>query len=535
MENSKRFAAFLGILTTIVTVAANLAFAREESIGVLFERSLLANPNEYAAIREEITGKGRDALVILEERRSETSNWYEKAIAGSLILAIAWPEKYHNYQEEFDKWACTGGVPRWNHMTRPHPWRKSRIISEGPNTVPFLIEKLFKDLPEKMRDSTVKGWHLSHPVATAAVFLQSIGGNDAARAVATILLETENVRQDYDELSYITASKRRGQEILKLSRLSDRELGTAMIGLLKKDSFVPIAAWVLGELRDTRAIQPLIDTNSSFSATALAKIGESALPALIEALGSPKRETRSLADAALARMGSVAVPPLSKLLYDGTGVAQIFGTEYHAVRALRFIGDSRGVPALIKSLESDYLSVVGEAATALGEIGDPAAKEPLVKALENPRNWHSTSIFGIAGALAAFKEPDAFPRLSVLAKDENWYLRRAAIGALPAVGGEKSLSILLELVNHEHKATRGDAAIALGKLGDPRAVPALIEALSDPESFIISSAAWSLGEIGDPRALPYLRKMASRTKEHLQGTANEAIRKIEAEGSKSNQ
>ena len=80
-----------------------------------------------------------------------------------------------------------------------------------------------------------------------------------------------------------------------------------------------------------------------------------------------------------------------------------------------------------------------------------------------------------------------------------------------------------------------DAAIALGKLGDSRAVPALIEALSDPESIVFSWAAWSLGEIGDPRALPYLRKMASRTKEHLQGTANEAIRKIEAEGSKSNQ
>ena len=204
---------------------------------------------------------------------------------------------------------------------------------------------------------------------------------------------------------------------------------------------------------------------------------------------------------------------------------------------MRTIGDSRGVPALIKSLESDNLSLVGVAARALGEIGDPAAVEPLLKALENPRNWHSsgTALFGITGALAAFKEPKAFPRLSVLAKDENWLVRRAAIEALPAVGGEKSLSILLELVNHEHKSTRGDAAFALGKLGDSRAVPALIEALSDSESFVSSWAAWSLGEIGDPRALPYLQKMASRTKEHLQRTANEAIRKIKAEASKPNQ
>ena len=77
-------------------------------------------------------------------------------------------------------------------------------------------------------------------------------------------------------------------------------------------------------------------------------IGESALPALIEALGDPKRETRSWADAALTRMGAVAVPELSKVLSNGPEVAQ-----EHAVRALRFIGDSRAVPVLIKSLENN--------------------------------------------------------------------------------------------------------------------------------------------------------------------------------------
>ena len=293
-----------------------------------------------------------------------------------------------------------------------------------------------------------------------------------------------------------------------------------------------MAAWVLGEFRDPKAIGPLIESLTDydvarcyFSAEALAKIGQSAIPALLKALSSPKGETRSWAASAFAKMGPPAIVSLSKYLDGERSIGR-----YHAVRAIRLIGDRQGVPALIKALESNDRRVVEEAAWGLGEIGDPKAKAPLLKALDNPRNSHAScsALFGIAGALAKFKEGRAFERLAALAEDDNWLVRRAAIQALPAVGGEKSLPILVKLIRHEHKSTRGDAAIALGHLRDPRAVPVLIAALADSELFVRSWAAWSLGEIGDARALSSLRRASESGNKHMNRIATEAIKKIDA-------
>ncbi|MBN2684583.1 MAG: HEAT repeat domain-containing protein [Pontiellaceae bacterium] len=527
MKNPKKSGAILGILMIIIIGVANMVNAQQESVRELFEKSLIADPDDYTAFRDKILSRAQDALTTLKKSRDNTSNWYEKSIAESLILAITRPEKYNDYQEEFDK----GASIRAGYPIEAESWSNGIIVNDGSNAVPFLIEKMFKELPKIRPVNTVVPTY-SNPEVTARSFLQVIGGNDAARAIAVSIIAFDNPSSELQRSSHIDIVNRMRQECPRLSGLSDNDLVTAMIKLVKKDSFLPTAAWVLGEFRDERAIGPLIESLTDYnvakcsnSATALAKFGESALPALIEALGAPKRETGSWAESALTKMGAVAVPALSTVLSNEPGVAQ-----EHAVRALRFIGDSRAVPVLIKSLENRNIGVVEEAAaTALGELEDPSAIEPLIRALENPRNWSSSSLFGITGALAAFKEPDAFPRLSVLAKDEDWLVRRAAIKALPAVGGKNALPVLLELTHHEHRATRGDAVVALGELCDSRAVPSLIEALSDPEEFVFSWAAWSLGEIGDSRALPHLQKMASQTEGNTQRIAQEAIQKITKE------
>jgi len=634
----------LTIVVALSTLPAKVVPAQQESIDSLFTRALVADPNTYAAVRKKIIARGSEAAYFLAKYRGRETNWFERAIASALTMNIISPDKYRRYQEEFDKWACGIYFPGWRGSYANDAFKKSQFLTIGQKSVPFLIEKLSFEPSRKIPDRTVKGWHWSQPQGTALVFLKYIGGEDAARAVAISVMNGFRVSDfEYGGNLYVVTRGQVGQYYYDQSKLSDSQLVDVMLPFLKQAGSLPLAAWVLGEFKATKAIDPLIESlvdydtdRLRFSAWALVKIGDpavlpllktlvtaksyktrswpkhalekmgklvseiqneslrngtpltrkeslisisilgdnsavvksledvwpgsvtdekaialliscltmsgvdvtvplrnalvqagdSAVPDLIKALSSPNRQTRFGAAGALAGIGTTSIPSLVKVLDEGPPIA-----HYHAVLALRSIGDRQALPALIMALGNPDIYVVGEAARALGEIKDPAAKKPLLKALEHTSYWgkNATALFGIAGALAKFREPRAFDTLAKLAKDENWLIRRAAIEALPGVGQERSIPILLELIKHEHKSTRGDAAIALGKLRDPRAVPALITALSDSERFVNSWAAWSLGEIGDARALPYLRKIASEEKnERLRMAINKVISKIES-------
>lgn len=94
---------------------------------------------------------------------------------------------------------------------------------------------------------------------------------------------------------------------------------------------------------------------SDTAADALARIGESAVPALIEGLADPKPEVRAQSARALARMGPKA----------------------HSA-----------VPALIVALEDEDVAVRLNAARALGQIGAEAeeAVPALMRAMKDPAN-----------------------------------------------------------------------------------------------------------------------------------------------------
>jgi HEAT repeat protein len=489
----------------LLVCATNVVFAQEESVSSLFEKALDADPADYGAIRTEIVGRGAEALHFLEERRAEASNWYERALAGALVLGVGSPKEYEEYQKEFDKWSNGRRPPSWGKPAIEHDYN---LIREGEKAVPFLVEKLLKEVPHEVRDSTVLGRHTSHPVETATAFLTAIGGGTATRAVAAIVIYAEDIYDDpgYHSYWWFVESKRSGRQIYRLSKLPDTELVDQMIELIKQGSFGHLPGWLLGGL------------------------GEIAVPALTETMLRGKGETQRKAALALAWTGPAGMASLGRVFEEGP-----VSLHKDAVYALVVAEDRRAVRALIKALDSPDASVVGSAAAALGRLGDPAAIEPLLRALNEPRNWDTSAsaIRGIARALAEFEEPRAFDRLAKLAKHEGLYVRRAAIKALPDVGGEKSLPILLELIKHEHEATRGDAARALGELGDRRAVTALIDALNDTDHMVRSGAAHSLGQIGDSQAIEPLRKMIEKSQrrvhehESLARVAGAAIRKIE--------
>jgi HEAT repeat protein len=156
----------------------------------------------------------------------------------------------------------------------------------------------------------------------------------------------------------------------------------------KKDSNVRgKAAYALGRIGDSRAVEPLIRALSNEdsylsdgAAKALTKIGELAVEPLIKALNNSDRLVRMYVVEALCKIGdSRAVEPLIKALNDSDRLVR-----YLAATALCKIDDSRVVEPLIAVARStDNITVRRDVVEALCKIGDSRAVEPLTRALND--------------------------------------------------------------------------------------------------------------------------------------------------------
>lgn len=222
------------------------------------------------------------------------------------------------------------------------------------------------------------------------------------------------------------------------------------------------AAYALGPLGDTRAVEPLLATLTDrelgvrqAAADALGKLKD---PRAFEALVAALRDERP-----------------------------VRGT---AIEALGKLGDPRAVDPLVPVLKDKDWSLRSLAAKALGELKDPRALEPLVAALEDWRvQAAATAALGQLGDKRAIE-----PILAAVRKPRfhgTWEVGKALARIGPA-----SLPPLLGLLADKKPNLRWLAAKALGELGDKRAVDPLSAALRDPSSSVRSGAAQALRRLG---------------------------------------
>ena len=131
--------------------------------------------------------------------------------------------------------------------------------------------------------------------------------------------------------------------------------------------------------------------------------------------------------------------------------------------------ETSAVADLVKLLKDDATAweFAGDAASALGEIGDLTAVPALIAALDKP------------------------------------FVRGRAIEALAQLHDERAIDPLIEVF-----ARRPDPSVAtvLGNWGDRRAVDPLINAMDNPDSHVRFYTARALGKLGDSRALPALER-----------------------------
>jgi HEAT repeat protein len=147
------------------------------------------------------------------------------------------------------------------------------------------------------------------------------------------------------------------------------------------------AARALGLMKSEAAVEPLRamlmngeGAAVTVAAEALGQIGTpAATDALLAALADPEMSPRRHAAlGALETMGEPAVGPLTELL---TSSRDAYARQ-NSAQALGWIGSSQATQALVDALQDRSEAVRGQAAWALAEIGDPAARVALERAVE---------------------------------------------------------------------------------------------------------------------------------------------------------
>lgn len=263
------------------------------------------------------------------------------------------------------------------------------------------------------------------------------------------------------------------EALIKIGQAATAPLGGV---LFDKDLAVrETAAAALGKIGDTGALEQLLaalkhgDFGAKEAAAAgLVRVGHPAIAPLIAALKDNKTRTRDTAAAALVRIGNPAVEPLIAVLQDGDvrevaleALAKI-DPQWPRSRAAR-----AAAPTFMRCLTDGDDRMRRAAATFLGEIGDPAAVEPLVGAV----------------------------------LDSNDSVQEAALTALGAIGDPRALLPLAAALKNPEPRCRAAAAAAFVQIGK-RLVDPLIANLKAPDPNIREAAAAVLVRIGNSTVQP---------------------------------
>jgi bilin biosynthesis protein len=164
---------------------------------------------------------------------------------------------------------------------------------------------------------------------------------------------------------------------------------------------------------------------------------------------------------ALARIGNVAVPALLEIIADPDSSET---TKGHAAWALSFIGNEAAehlYPALNAESIDVRCAVVSAIANVAQEKGDSQACQVLVDALIDPAPLIRSEA---AAALGQINYPPAIPHLILATRDADSEVRKAAVSSLGRVGDDRAIEPLQSALNDELEVVKVLAKVALRQL-----------------------------------------------------------------------
>jgi HEAT repeat protein len=270
-----------------------------------------------------------------------------------------------------------------------------------------------------------------------------------------------------------------GTDVKKLKET--RNVKGLILALKNKDPTVQYdAAEALGDIGDKRAVDPLANAlcNDEYSgvrwkaAEALSKIGAPAVEALIGALRNAEDDVRWKAAIALGEIRDKrAVDPLILLLCDDDRFV-----KSHAALALGAIGEP-AVNPLIRCLREGDGNLRWGAAIALGKIRDPRAIEPLIRALADKyENVRAEA----ASSLASIGKPALDPLVRFL-KFSDGPLRLEVVNALGELHDTAAIHPLMQMLWNADEDERKEIADALDAILIPTVEPLVRKIRNGPQ------------------------------------------------------
>lgn len=235
------------------------------------------------------------------------------------------------------------------------------------------------------------------------------------------------------------------------------------------------------------------------------------LKQMVESLGDSRGMIRLGFAEALGKVGQPAVPFLLEALSNHTDPV----VRRAAGKTLTLIADPSAVPVLINALLYDEDTVVkGSAVGALARTGE-AAVPALLDILASSE--HPESIKGHAAWALAFIGASAKEILYQEISSPSAVVRAAVVGGIAKVAQdapeEKAFSILIQALADSDEMVRTEAAAVLGNLSYQPAAPYLIELLDHVDGESRKAAALALMKIGTPSAINPLQLALSQEAE----------------------
>jgi len=214
---------------------------------------------------------------------------------------------------------------------------------------------------------------------------------------------------------------------------------------------------------------------------------------VIQALHGPDDDTREEAARVLGELKDMrAVTPLLSALEDPNHYVR-----REAAKSLGRLGDERAIPALINALKDNDRSGREGAAEGLADMKEKASG-PLILALKDP-DWHVR--MGVLISMRIIGDKKTIPDIIGVITDENRFVRREAVKSLGRIGDKRIVGPLTDALKDEDRSVRMRAVGALVKCCGDAAVEPLIGALHDSDSGVRLRVVQALEEIRDLRGI----------------------------------
>jgi len=300
----------------------------------------------------------------------------------------------------------------------------------------------------------------------------------------------------------------------------------------KKETLAYVEA--LSQLIDAKTLPQILKIMSESNGRAVAGIGwalstSRSYPtaALLDALTKPNLPKQAIIDVIAAQKSRFTVRELLNAAYtqeanERTGLFKIIAD----------IADENSIDDLIARIEGKDAVARMHIINVLGRFNVPKVQQAVQKQLkDNNKFIRSAALSALARMDGVFdmpllcsmlrdpeievqnkavdvvvkvNHPETVKYLVEVLKDENEYARRAAVEVLNVVGTAKSVKFLLEVIADSDWWVRTRAADALGKIGGPRVVEAVLQLIKDDNQDIRRAAIEILNQTKDERAVAQL-------------------------------